>query len=107
MPSVNALQDELKDRGLTLLLVDLWEKPERVTRTVQERRYTARVLLDRDGTVSKAYRVAATPTVYLIGRDGTLLGHAVGPKAWAQPAGRALLEALLKRPAPRASADGR
>jgi peroxiredoxin len=101
------MQEELKSRGLTVLLVNLWEKPSRVAKTVQERKYTARVLLDPDGKVSKAYRVAATPTVFLIGRDGTLLGHAVGPKPWAEPTGRALIEALLKQPGPRAQADTR
>ncbi len=106
MPSINALQDELKDQGLTVLLVDLWEKRERVAATVKERRYTLPVLLDAAGEVSKAYRVRATPTVFLIGREGMLLGSATGPVPWTQPAGRALLAALLKRPAPRSSADG-
>ena len=96
MPSINALQNELKDQGLTVLLVDLWEKRERVAATVKDRRYSVRVLLDADGEVSKAYHVRATPTVFLIGRDGALLGEAAGPKPWTEPAGRALLSALLK-----------
>lgn len=98
MPSVNALQDELKDRGLTVLLIDLWEKPERVAKTVKERGYTARVLLDTDGKVSRSgpYRVTATPTVFLVGPEGTLLGQTIGPKPWTRPEGRALLDALLE-----------
>lgn len=101
---MNALNEELKDRGFTLLLVDLWEKKDRVESTVEKRGYTARVVLDQDGKVSKAYRVNATPTVYLIDRDGTLIGQAIGPRPWVQPAGRALLEALLSSP-PAASKD--
>jgi hypothetical protein len=102
---MNALEQELKGRGFTLLLVNLWEKKSRVEDAVKQRGYTARVLLDPDGRVSKAYRVTATPTVFLIGRDGSLLGHAVGPREWTQPGGRALLDALLKTPAPRAAAE--
>ncbi len=102
---MNALQEELKGRGLTLLLVNLWEKKSRVEDAVTQRGYTARVLLDLDGRVSKAYRVAKTPTVFLIGRDGSLLGQVIGPSEWTQPDGRALLDALLKAPAPRVSAD--
>ena len=100
---MNALEAELKGRGFTLLLVDLWEKKGRVEEAAKERGYTARILLDPDGRVSKAYRVIATPTVFLIGRDGMVLGHAIGPAEWTQPAGRALLDALLKAPAPRAA----
>ena len=79
-----------------VLLVDLWEKRERVAAAVQQRRYALRVLLDADGEVSKAYHVRATPTVFLIGQDGSLLGEAIGPKPWTQPEGRAPPSALLK-----------
>jgi hypothetical protein len=102
---MNALEQELKGRGFTLLLVNLWEKKGRVEDAVKQRGYTARVLLDPDGRVSKAYRVTATPTVFLIGRDGTLLGQAIGPRQWTAPGGRGLLEALLKAPAGQAAAD--
>ena len=72
---------------------------------MKARRYTARVLLDSDGKVSKAYRINATPTVFLIGRDGTILADAIGPRPWTEPEGRALLAALLKRPATRAALE--
>ena len=81
------------------MLVDITEPRDTVAQVVAARGYTARVLLDSDGRASEAYRVSGTPTVYLIGRDGVLLGTAVGPRPWAQPSGRALLAALL-RPAP-------
>jgi hypothetical protein len=101
LPSINALQKEFGRDGLTVLLVDIAESRETVTQVVAARGYTARVLLDTDGRVSDAYRVTGTPTAYLIGRDGLLLGRAVGPRPWIQSAGRALLTALLRlaRPA--------
>lgn len=100
MPSIDSLQTELAKDGLTILLVNITEARETVARAVTARGYAARVLLDLDGRVTDAYRVQATPTVYLIGRDGTLLGKAVGPRPWTEPPGRALLTALL-RPASR------
>ena len=93
----------MKDQGLTVLLVDLWEKPARVVKTVAERGYAMRVVIDPDGTVSNAYRVVGTPTVYLVGKDGALIGRAVGPQHWTEAVGRALLEALLKAPGTRTS----
>jgi hypothetical protein len=96
LPSINALQAESGADGLVVLLVDISEPRDTVARVVAQRRYTARVLLDPDGRAADAYRVVATPTVYLIGRDGALLGRAIGPAPWTQPSGRALLAALLK-----------
>ena len=89
-----------------MLLVNLWEKPDKVAGEVKARKYTARVLLDTEGKVSRnaPYRVSATPTVFLVGRDGALLGQAIGPKTWAQGEGRALLEALLKGSGAKAAA---
>ncbi len=96
MPSINALQNELKGRGFTVLLVDIAEGLEKVAVTVKARGYRLPVLLDTDGRTSHAYRVIATPTVFLIGRDGALLGRAIGPRSWTKGPARTLLEALLK-----------
>lgn len=98
MPSIDSLQTEFGKDGLTVLLVNVTEPREIVARAVAARGYTARVLLDTDGRATEAYRVQATPTVYLIGRDGMLLGKAIGPRPWTQASGRALLTALLRSP---------
>jgi hypothetical protein len=100
LPSVNAVGAELSGQGLTVLLVDISESRDLVARTVAARGYTARVLLDPTGQASDVYRVAGTPTTYLIGRDGMLLGGAVGPRPWTSPPGRALLQALLSSTSP-------
>ena len=96
MPSIDALQTEFGKDGLTVLLVDITESRETVAQVVAARGYTARVLLDPDGRASETYRVTGTPTAHLIGRDGVLLGRAIGPRPWTQPSGRALLAALLR-----------
>jgi len=98
LPSINALQAEFGENRLAVLLVDISEPRETVARVAASRGYTARVLLDPDGRASRAYRVSGTPTVYLIGRDGAILGRAIGSRPWAQRSGRTLLEALLEPP---------
>jgi hypothetical protein len=95
LPSINQLHEEYGGRGLTVLLVGVGEPRETVARAAETRRYTARVLLDPGGRTADAYRVRGTPTTYLIGRDGALLGGAVGPRPWTGPAGRTLIGALL------------
>lgn len=78
-----------------MLLVDLGESRDTVAQAVKQRRYTAPVLFDSDMRVSERYGVVGTPTAVVIGRDGVLLGQALGPARWAEREGRALLQALL------------
>jgi hypothetical protein len=97
LPSVNRLHTELKDRGLSVLLVSFREDADLVRRTARERGYTAPVLLDRTGDVTgKLYGVWGPPTAYLIDRQGRLVGRTVGPRPWDGPAARKLLVDLME-----------
>lgn len=96
MPSVNQLYRVLRSKGLEVLLVNFRESPAAVKRAVQERGYTAPVLLDESGDVTgRVYGVWGPPTAYLIDRRGQLVGRAAGPRGWDGPAARQLIEALL------------
>jgi peroxiredoxin len=95
LPStIERVQREYGPRGLSVLAISD-EAPGVVAPWVTARGLTSTVLLDPGGAVMKAYRVTGTPTVYLVGRDGRLVGKAVGTREWTGPAGRALFEALL------------
>jgi peroxiredoxin len=97
LPSVNRLHAELRDRGLSVLLVSFREDADLVRRTARERGYTAPVLLDRSGEVTgKLYGVWGPPTAYLIDRQGRLVGRTVGPRPWDGPAAMRLLVDLLE-----------
>jgi hypothetical protein len=77
--------------------VSFRENPELVKRTVKERGYTAPVLLDESGDVTgRGYGVWGPPTVYLVDRQGRLIGRAVGPRDWSAPAAHGFLQALLE-----------
>jgi AhpC/TSA family len=96
LPSVNQIASELKSKGLEVILIDFRESPDLVRRTVRERGYIARVLLDESGdTTGRAYGVFGPPTAYFVDRRGNLIGRVVGPRNWDSPAGRKFLEALL------------
>ena len=83
---------------MTVLLVDIRENRAKVARVVAERGYVAPVVLDLDGAVTEAYGIRATPMAFLIARDGTIAGRAIGPRPWTGPDGRALFQALLAPP---------
>ena len=100
MPPVQKLHRDLRGKGLEVLLIDFQEAPDRVRQTVRERGYTAPVLLDESGDVTgKVYGVWGPPTVYIVDRQGRLVGRATGPRPWDGPAGRRFIEALLAAPA--------
>jgi peroxiredoxin len=97
LPSVNALHREFGPQGLEVLLIDFRESPDHVRRVARERGYTAPVLLDQSGDVTgRVYGVWGPPTVYLIDRQGRLIGRAVGRRDWSTPAARTLVQELLK-----------
>ena len=94
------VQKEFNQKGLTVLAVNMQENRNRVANWVKEKNITSPVLLDTDGMVTQLYGVTGTPTVVLIGRQGELIGRAVGSREWTGEKGRGLFEALLA-PQPR------
>jgi peroxiredoxin len=99
LPStIEQVQRDWRGQGVTVLAVNIQESRERVAAWVREKKLSVRVLLDRDGAVTAAYRVTGTPTVVLIGRDGRMVARGVGMREWAGDRGRALIKALLAAP---------
>ena len=94
---MNALYEEFKGRGFTLLLVNMGEDPQLVRQAVKARGYTAPVLLDGDRGVSAAYFVTGHPTAYLVDRRSQIVGRAIGQRDWAGEMGRRLFGALVSR----------
>jgi peroxiredoxin len=99
LPStVERLHRESSGRGLSVLAVDIEESRSRVSAWARDNGVTIPILLDADGEAVRRYGVIATPTVFLIGRQGRLLGRVVGPRDWATPAAKALIAGLLASP---------
>ena len=82
-----------------MLGINIKESRETVAAWVKGRGVSARVLLDPDATVTRAYGVRYTPTVVLVGRDGGMVARASGTRDWSKDAGRALFRLLLAPPA--------
>jgi len=89
------IHKEFNQKGLTVLAVNVQENRDLVANWVEEKNVTSLILLDADGAVAQLYGVTGTPTVVLIGRQGELIGRAVGSRAWMGEKGRGLFETLL------------
>jgi peroxiredoxin len=101
MPLLERLHQEFASQGLALLGVNAREDPEAVRRYATELRLTFPLVLDPDGKISAAYGVVGLPTTFVIGRDGSAVAFAVGPRQWASTAARDLIRALLAERASR------
>lgn len=96
---VEQISRERRGQPFTVLAVSIEEPKDLVASWVKGAGVTLPVLLDYDGAVARDYRVTATPTAFVIGRDGRLVARAAGNRGWEGPAGRALLDALIAAPA--------
>ena len=97
MPSeIRRLHQDYEARGLRVVAINIQESPDKATAWSQRERVTFPIVFDLDGRTSSAYGVRATPTVFVIGRDGKFIGAASGNRAWTSPEGRAVIEAALK-----------
>jgi peroxiredoxin len=97
-----AIERIVRDRRgqpFTVLAVSIEEPRDLVASYVNRAGVTSSVLLDGDGAVAREYRVRATPTTVVIGRDGRLVARAAGTREWDGKVGRAFLDALVAAPA--------
>ncbi len=93
MPAIEEVYRRYGDGRLMVLAVNVEEDEERVAPFVQRLGLSFPILLDRDGAVSRRYRVTGLPTTYLIRPDGTVDGVRLGPYTRALLQGR--VEQLL------------
>lgn len=82
MPDIQRLDDENED--LVVLAVDVMEDKETVENYINEGGYNFEVVLDEDGSISKAYLVSGYPTSYFIDPEGILLGGVPGMMTYDQ-----------------------
>ena len=77
------------------MAVNIQESREKVAAWAKDKNVSFMILLDPTGAVTRHYEVTATPTVFVLARDGKLVGKALGTKSWTSERGRALLTRLV------------
>lgn len=79
---------------LTVLAINIQENRDKVAAWAKDKNVSVRILLDPDGAVTQRYEVTATPTVFVVSREGKLIGKALGTKPWTSEPGHALFGRL-------------
>ena len=99
MPALGRLQERLHDEDFQLLTItsDLQAKAIRAFLSMVN--VDIPVLLDETQAVSNAYMARALPLSVLIGKDGRMIGRAMGPRDWDSPSMIAFIQRLLREPA--------
>ena len=106
MPSLEDLQDRLKDRPFTLLAVNMEESDARVARFLQStllQEDSLVVLFDRFGTVAKQWKARMLPVSFLIGPDGRIRDTVLGAADWSAKQTVSRIERLMPVPSARGS----
>lgn len=80
MPAIQRLHDKYAEKGLTILSVNATNQDSRASAEeyIRESGLTFTVLMDVDGSVSRAYQLQALPTTFFIDRDGIIRKVVVG-----------------------------
>jgi peroxiredoxin len=78
MPEIEAFRQQHEGDDVVILGIDLGETAEEVRGYVESQGFGWTFLLDRDGTVAKAYGVKTIPASFFIDRKGIIRATVVG-----------------------------
>jgi thiol-disulfide isomerase/thioredoxin len=96
MPAFERLRKSLDQDRFVLLTVTTDLQRDGIRHFLRNLDLHLPVLFDEDREVSGAYMVRALPTTVIIGRTGTVLGRAVGPRVWDSPEAIDLMQQLME-----------
>ena len=79
---------------LAVVAINIQESRETDAKWVKDKQLSFMILLDPTGATTAEYEVTATPTIFVLSREGKLVGKALGNKPWTSERGHALLGRL-------------
>ena len=95
-PSLQAMYDNYKDKGLVVLAVSIDRAGiETVKKYVAEHDLTFPNLHDQTSKVASEYGIRGVPLTFFIDRHGKVVGGVIGPRTWDSKEAYGLVEQLL------------
>jgi thiol-disulfide isomerase/thioredoxin len=95
MPSIQRLQERLRGKPFTVLLVNVDEPEARVRRYLTDANLNLPVLLDRNKQTTREWGVRVMPTSFIIGPDGRTRYQVVGDMDWNSERALAAINELI------------
>jgi len=96
MPSMEAVYQKLKDKGLEIMAVNLGDSRKEVSEFMNNYKLNFPVGLDEKKLTGMYYHIQAIPTTYIIDRRGLIIARLVGSINWNTPKVIAALESALQ-----------
>lgn len=78
-----------------MLAVNIGESADQIRNYVLKHKLTFPALVDPSSSVANLYGARATPTRFLIDREGRAVAGSIGPRDWAGEEAQKLIEVLL------------
>lgn len=85
----------MKKKDFIVLAVNIGESADQIQQYMLKHKLTFPALVDPSSSVANLYGVRATPTRFLINRDGKAMAGSIGPRDWAGEDARRLIETLV------------
>ena len=96
MPSMEAVYQKLKDKGLEILAVNLGDSKSKVSAFMNENKLSFPAVLDEKSVTGSYYNVQAIPATYIIDKRGLIVARIVGSINWNTPKIISALETVLQ-----------
>jgi len=97
IPAMESVYKEYKGKGLEIVAVAIKDKREDTLAFMKKNKLTYPVLMDPEGDIGSLYGAYATPTVYLIDRNGQVLARMWGPGGWGNAASKKLIAQIIEQ----------
>jgi len=97
MPHLQDMYERYRDRGFTVLAVDVGESANQARPFIEGEGYTFPVLLDSQSKVFRQYGVRALPTVFVVDTQGVIREVKVGYASGSERELARIVESLLPR----------
>jgi thiol-disulfide isomerase/thioredoxin len=97
MPSMERLHQKIKDEDFAILAVSLQEPASKVRNFFGKYKLSFTPLLDPKGKAGELFRVISIPTSYILDRDGSIIGKAIGSRKWDSAESVAMFKALIQQ----------
>jgi len=94
MPALDRLRKQFDSRDVVVLTITTDHQRDGIAAFMKHLGLSLPVLLDESRNVSDSYMVRGLPTTILAGKDGRVVGRAIGPREWDGPEAIALVNSL-------------
>ncbi len=94
--SFDKLDEEIKGKDIVFLHIAVEGREKELLEYKNKFNISVPILIDRSGSVAKAYKIRGHHETFFINREGKIVGKTFAEKDWTSPTMKKLIQYLLK-----------